>query len=78
MCYKSIEPDDFRADQQTLNFTHNVNMICRNFSIEDDNLALEGNESFKVLLSSTTPGLVSFNNTALIVIQDNDSMSPNF
>ena len=50
-------------------------MVCYNFSIEDDNLALEGNESFNVVLSSTTPGIVGFNNTALVVIQDNDSMS---
>ena len=52
-------------------------MVCRNFSIVDDNLALEGNEGFNVVLTSTTPGLVGPDNTALVNIQDNDSMAPN-
>ena len=76
--YHLTAPDDFPNDQQTFIFPHNVNMVCRNFSIVDDNLALEGNEGFNVVLTSTTPGLVGPDNTALVNIQDNDSMLPNF
>ena len=52
-----LDPDDFRGEIQTFNFPANVAIVCRSFQIEDDSIALEGNEGFNVMITAVSQQL---------------------
>lgn len=56
------------------NVTHT--RLCKNVTIEDDNI-LERAESFEILLSSDDPNVLIDSNTSSVTIIDNDGMSFN-
>ena len=68
----NVADDDFSSASQTFVFRANETRVCRNFSLIDDNIALEGNETFNVVLSSTTSGIIGSQNTGVVTIIDND------
>ena len=46
--------------------------ICRFVPVVDDTIALEGNETFVVILTSTTPGFRTTTPSVPVIIRDND------
>ena len=63
---------DYSSSSQTFVFRSNKKRVCRTFSIIDDDIALEGNETFNVMLTSTTSGIIGSNNEGTVTIIDND------
>ena len=68
-----LDPDDFRGEIQTFNFPANVAIVCRSFQIEDDSIALEGNEGFNVMITAVSLGAtIGGDATSDITILDDD------
>ena len=63
---------DYSSNAQTFVFRSNETRVCRTFPTADDNIALEGNETFTVRLTSTTSGIIGANNEGTVTIIDND------
>ena len=60
---------------QTFDFPANVPIVCRSFQIEDDSIALEGDEGFNVMITAVSLGATIGNATSDITILDDDSQS---
>ena len=68
-----LDPDDFIGETQTFNFPANVDIVCRSFQIEDDSIALEGDEGFNVMITAVSLGATIGEATSDITILDEDS-----
>ena len=67
-----LDPDDFIGEIQTFDFPANVAIVCCSFQIED-NIALEGDEGFNVMISAVSLGATIGEATSDITILDDDS-----
>ena len=65
--------DDFIAMNHTFDFPPFKTEVCSPFEIVDDKIALEGNETFIVMITSVSPGANIGVNTSYITICDDDS-----
>ena len=67
------DPVDFIAMKHTFDFPPFKTEVCSPFEIVDDKIALEGNETFIVMITSVSPGANIGVNTSYITICDDDS-----
>ena len=68
-----LDPDDFTGETQTFDFPANVAIVCRSFQIEDDSIALEGDEGFNVMITAVSLEATIGETTSDITIFDDDS-----
>ena len=69
-----LDPDDFIEEIQTFDFPAIIPIVCRLFQIENDNIALEGEEGFNVVITAVSLGAaIGGDATSYITILDNDS-----
>ena len=74
--YKAGE--DFPADSRIVTFSPDNTMMFTTLMLNDDNIALEGEEQFIVAVTSSEPNIVIGEiNTSRIIILDNDRKSIN-
>ena len=66
-------PSDIEEVCAVLVFNMTHTRLCKNVTIEDDNI-LERTESFEILLSSDDPNVLIDSNTSSVTIIDNDGM----
>lgn len=66
-------PSDIEEVHAVLVFNMTHTRLCKNVTIEDDNI-LERTESFEILLSSDDPDVLIDSNTSSVTIIDNDGM----
>ena len=59
--------------KHTFDFPPFKTEVCSPFEIVDDKIALEGNETFIVMITSVSPGANIGVNTSYITICDDDS-----
>ena len=64
---------DFSTASISFVFRPSDTTICHSIPIVDDTIALEGNETFVVNLTSTTPGFMTTTPSVPVIIRDNDS-----
>lgn len=68
-------PNDFVAETKTVTFSADKNELCVPFSIKDDSIALEGDETFEVMfsiLSSSSTAQLGSIPKSIVTIRDND------
>ena len=63
---------DFSTAPISFVFRPGDTTICRFVPVVDDTIALEGNETFVVNLTSTTPGFMTTTPSVPVIIRDND------
>ena len=68
-----LDSDDFIAVKQIHEFLPSETKVCSPFEIVDDKIALEGNETFIVMITSISPQAIIGVNTSDITICDDDS-----
>ena len=66
-------PSDIEEVRAVLVFNMTHTRLCKNVTIEDDNI-LERTEIFEILLSSDDPNVLIDSNTSSVTIIDNDGM----
>ena len=66
------EGSDFVPYIYTFTFGPHIHQMCHNFIIINDNLALEGNEYFSVVLTSTSTMLTMNISSTTVTIGDDD------
>ena len=70
----STEAEDFVAETETLTFQPGEDCVCFNTTVIDDDIALEGNEQFRVIFGQTDKASVGDISEACVTIIENDSM----
>ena len=77
----NLAPADFTATTKSnVIFRSNMDLLCTDFVIEDDDVALEGNEEFLVsftIRSSNTTAQPGDTPTSTVTIIDNDGENKN-
>ena len=68
-----LDPHDFIAIEQIHEFLPSDTKVCSLFEIVDDEIALEGNESFNVVITYISPQAIIGVDTSNITICDDDS-----
>ena len=69
-------PDDFVAGRHNVTFPRGESKVCVNISLNPDDIALEGNEQFNVMITSVGDGAaIGSTSTSSITILDDDGMS---
>ena len=68
----STEPEDFVAKTETLTFQPGEDCVCFNTTVINDNIALEGDEQFRVIFGQLNGATVGNVEEACVTIPDND------
>ena len=68
----STEPEDFVNKTETLTFQPGENCVCFNTTVIDDDIALEGDEQFRVIFGQLNGATVGDVNETCVTIPDND------
>ena len=73
LLFHYLDPDNFIREIQTFDFPAIIPIVCRLFQIEDDSIALEGDEGFNVMITAVSLGATIGEATSDITILDDDS-----
>ena len=68
-----LDPDDFIGEIRTFDFPAIIPIVCRLFQIENDSIALEGEEGFNVMITAVSLEATIGEATSDITILDDDS-----
>ena len=70
----STEAEDFVAATETLTFQPGDDCVCFNTTVINDDIALEGDEQFRVIFSELNGATVGDIDEACVTIPDDDGM----
>ncbi len=70
-----IAPADFTAGIMTVSFPSGENQVCVDIDLNPDDIALEGDEEFSVMITMVGDGaIIGSSSTSSITIEDDDGM----
>ena len=68
----STEAEDFVAETETLTFQPGEDCVCFNTTVINDDIALEGDEQFRVIFGETDKASVGSISEACVTIREDD------